>query len=92
MQPKMNATHRDIKQKLFELFQLIKHLLDDLEDICLELITANEFGIALELIYDYFDENEILISEQIYFSILELVSLMELTGVREWDSLFKISE
>jgi hypothetical protein len=78
----------EIKSKfLFELFQLVKpDMSENSAGFILELIDANEWGIALEFIYDFLDDEEVSISRHIYNLIQQLATMMEM-DTRDWQAI-----
>ena len=75
------------KQLLSELFQMIKpNLSENSAEFILELIDANEWGVALETIYDLLGDSEISVSINAYNLIQQLASMMEM-NTRDWHSL-----
>ena len=75
------------KQVLSELFQMIKpNLSENSAEFILELIDANEWGVALESIYDLLGDNEVSVSRNVYNLIQQLASMMEM-NTRDWQSL-----
>jgi hypothetical protein len=75
------------RQVLSELFQLIKTDLSDISvEFILELIAAHEWEIALETIYDFLDDNQVLISRNTYNLIQRIANTMGIK-TRNWHSL-----
>ena len=75
------------KQVLSELFQMIKpNISKNSGRFILELIDANEWGVALESIYDLLGDNEVSVSRNVYNLIQQLASMMEM-NTRDWQSL-----
>jgi hypothetical protein len=78
----------EIKVKLlYELFELIKlNMSENLVELIPELIYVGEWGIALEFIYDFLDDEEVSVSRQIYNLIKQLATMMEM-DTRDWHSI-----
>ena len=75
------------RQVLSELFKTIKTSVSNSSaEFILELIDADEWGEALETIYDLIGDDEISISRHTYNLIQQLASMMEL-NTRNWCSL-----
>jgi hypothetical protein len=76
-----------IKQLSNDLFELVKiDFPAYLSDLILEFIDVGEWGLALETIYDYLDENEIPVSRKAQNLIEKLAIQMKLEE-RDWHSL-----
>jgi hypothetical protein len=72
------------RQILLELFQLTKTSFSDSSvDFILGLIDADEWGVALETIYDLLGDNEVLISRHAYNLIQKLATMVEM-NTRDW--------
>ena len=81
------SNEKNPKQDLSKLFQLIKDSLsDNSANFVSEFIDVGEWGIALESIYDYLDDDEVLISRDAYNLIQSLASSMKM-DTRDWHSL-----
>ena len=77
----------DEKYFLSELFQIIKpNLSKNSAEFIIELIDANEWGVALETIYDLLGDNEVSVSRNVYNLIQQLASMMKM-NTRDWRSL-----
>jgi hypothetical protein len=76
-----------IKQLSNDLFELVKiDFPAYLSDLILEFIDVGEWGLALETIYDYLDENEIPVSRKAQNLIEKLAIQMKLEE-RDWGSI-----
>ncbi len=72
------------RQILSELFQIIKTSISDSSaEFILELIDAHEWGVALETIYSYLGDNEMLISRHTYNLIEQLAIAMKINTI-DW--------
>jgi hypothetical protein len=78
----------EIKVKLlYELFELVNlNMSENLVELIPELIYVGEWSIALEFIYDFLDDEGVLISRLTYNLIQSLATMME-TDTRDWLSL-----
>ncbi len=78
------SNENNLEQDLLRLFQFIEDSLSENQAIfILELIYVGEYALALEFIYDYLDDNEVLISENAYNLIQSLSSSMRM-DTRDW--------
>jgi hypothetical protein len=75
----------EIKVKLlYELFELVNlNMSENLVELIPELIYVGEWSIALEFIYDFLDDEGVLISRLTYNLIQSLATMME-TDTRDW--------
>jgi|688.fasta_scaffold143958_2 hypothetical protein len=81
------SVETSIKISLSELLEIIKNSLPkNLADFLLDFILMAEWGLALETVYDYLDDNEIPISRHTYNLIKQIADAMEI-NTRDWCSL-----
>jgi hypothetical protein len=75
----------EIKVKLlYELFELVNlNMSENLVELIPELICVGEWSIDLEFIYDFLDDEGVLISRLTYNLIQSLATMME-TDTRDW--------
>jgi hypothetical protein len=81
------VSNRELEQTFCDVIQQIRSKLPQASSIFAEeLIQAHEWGIALEMIYDWIDEDEIAITFDVFSSIQSLALAITINS-RDWSSL-----